>query len=100
MSLPIWLDCDPGHDDMMGIILAATNPKLSLRGISTTHGNQTVQKTFQNARRTVYLTGRRIPVYCGAGAPLKRESRVCPEIHGESGLGGVSWEDVDGLMGG
>jgi uridine nucleosidase len=41
----VWLDCDPGHDDALAIILAAYHPSLKLIGISTTHGNQTVDKT-------------------------------------------------------
>ena len=91
MKLPIWLDCDPGHDDMMAIIMAVLSPGLDLRGISTTHGNQTVEKTYQNARRTLVLAGKQVPVFKGYKEPLTRESKSCPEIHGESGLGGVDW---------
>ncbi|CAL5980335.1 Uridine_nucleosidase [Hexamita inflata] len=95
MKLPIWLDCDPGHDDMMAIMLASTSPALNLVGISTTHGNQSVDKTFVNAVRTTFLTGNRVPVYRGFAEPLTRQSKACPEIHGESGLGGFDWTDVD-----
>lgn len=97
-SLPIWLDCDPGHDDMMAIMLASTNPRLCLKGISSTHGNQTVDKTYLNALRTTFLTGNPVPVYRGYAAPLVRESRACPEIHGESGLGGFDWAEIDKLL--
>eukprot|EP00959_Pyramimonas_sp_CCMP1952_P181340 3791627-Pyramimonas_sp.AAC.3 len=48
---PLWLDCDPGHDDAMAIILAAYNPNVSLIGVSTVFGNQTVRRqAFYNSR--------------------------------------------------
>ena len=93
--LPVWLDCDPGHDDMMAIIMSATHPSLALKGISATHGNQSVDKTYINGLRTVFMTGKNIPVYKGYAMPLTRESRACPEIHGESGLGGIDWAEYD-----
>eukprot|EP00703_Trepomonas_sp_PC1_P002043 JAP94563.1 Inosine-uridine preferring nucleoside hydrolase family protein [Trepomonas sp. PC1] len=96
--LPIWLDCDPGHDDMMAIIMASVSPAVELKGISTTHGNQTVEKTYQNARRTTVLTGIQVPVYKGYSEPLIRQSKACPEIHGESGLGGVEWYKIDEML--
>ena len=91
------LDCDPGHDDLAMIMLAVYNPKLSVQYISTTHGNQTVNKTYLNARRTLTLIKRadKIPVYKGYSRPLIRDSIACPEIHGESGLGGVDWKKID-----
>ena len=94
------LDCDPGHDDLAMIMLAVYNPKLDVQFISTTHGNQTVNKTYMNARRTLTLIKRadKIPVYRGYSRPLVRESVACPEIHGESGLGGVDWSEVDKEM--
>lgn len=94
------LDCDPGHDDMVAIMLAAYSPLLDLQYVSTTHGNQTVEKTYTNARRTLTLIHRadKIPIYRGYSRPLTREGVACPEIHGESGLGGVNWADVDAAM--
>lgn len=94
------LDCDPGHDDLAMIMLAVYNPKLDVQYISTTHGNQTVNKTYINARRTLNLIKRadKIPVYRGYSRPLTRLSVACPEIHGESGLGGVDWSQVDATM--
>ncbi|OHT13170.1 Inosine-uridine preferring nucleoside hydrolase family protein [Tritrichomonas foetus] len=94
------LDCDPGHDDLAAIMLMVCSDKLDPQFISTTHGNQTVNKTYQNARRTLNLIKRadKIPVYRGFSRPLVRESVACPEIHGESGLGGVDWEPIDATM--
>ena len=94
------LDCDPGHDDLAMIMLAVYSSELDVQYISTTHGNQTVNKTYVNARRTLNLIKRadKIPVYRGYSRPLIRESVACPEIHGESGLGGVDWDPIDQTM--
>ncbi|PVU99207.1 hypothetical protein BB560_005544, partial [Smittium megazygosporum] len=89
-KIPLWLDCDPGHDDAIAIILAAHNPRLELLGISTVSGNQTVDKTTINAIKMLEAVGRpEIPVYKGAGKPLLRFTKNDPEIHGESGLDGT-----------
>ncbi|KAK8860329.1 Uridine nucleosidase 1 [Tritrichomonas musculus] len=94
------IDCDPGHDDLAAIMLLCYSPSLDLQFISTTHGNQTVNKTYQNARRTLNLIklADKIPVYRGFSRPLVREGVACPEIHGESGLGGVDWNPIDSTM--
>jgi inosine-uridine nucleoside N-ribohydrolase len=85
---------------MAMIMLAVYSPKLDVQFISTTHGNQTVDKTYNNARRTLTWIKRadRIPVYRGYPRPLIRDSVACPEIHGESGLAGVDWSEIDALM--
>ena len=49
MTLKIWLDCDPGHDDMLAIIMAALSPECDLIGVSTSAGNSTIENTTQNA---------------------------------------------------
>lgn len=49
MPLKIWLDCDPGHDDMLAMIMAALSPECNLIGISTSAGNSTIENTTQNA---------------------------------------------------
>ena len=60
MTTYLWLDCDPGHDDAMAIILAAhgMNPNVIVAGVSTTCGNQTLEKTTDNALRILHLIGR------------------------------------------
>jgi pyrimidine-specific ribonucleoside hydrolase len=86
----ILIDCDPGHDDMMAIMLACASPELQLAGITTVAGNQTGEKTYRNALRTLTLIGRTdIPVARGADKPLLRPLTVAPEIHGVSGLDGA-----------
>eukprot|EP00747_Dinoflagellata_sp_TGD_P220676 gnl/TRDRNA2_/TRDRNA2_92608_c0_seq1.p1 gnl/TRDRNA2_/TRDRNA2_92608_c0~~gnl/TRDRNA2_/TRDRNA2_92608_c0_seq1.p1 ORF type:complete len:340 (-),score=51.11 gnl/TRDRNA2_/TRDRNA2_92608_c0_seq1:53-1072(-) len=84
---PVWLDCDPGHDDAIAIILAGY--RTNLLGISTVAGNQTVENTTINARRMCIAAGLGdIPVYKGVGRPLLRENKPDFEIHGKSGLDG------------
>ncbi len=89
MSIPIVIDCDPGHDDAIAILLALASPEVELRGIVTVAGNQTVDKTTRNALKVLELGGRAdIPVVRGAAAPLRRPLRTAAHVHGESGLDG------------
>ncbi len=87
--IPIVLDCDPGHDDAIAILLALASPEVELVGITTVAGNQTLEKTTANALRILELAGRTdVPVYAGAAAPILRERDVAAHVHGESGLDG------------
>jgi len=88
MSTPILLDCDPGHDDAIAMLLALGSPELELRGITTVAGNQTLEKTTANAIRVLELAEADIPVAAGAGRPLVREPYVAADVHGETGLDG------------
>ena len=91
MSIPIILDCDPGHDDAIALLLALASPELEVLGVTTVHGNQTLEKTTQNALRVLDLVGRPdLPVAAGADRPLTRELTVASHVHGESGLDGPS----------
>ena len=86
---PIILDCDPGHDDAIAILLALASPEVELVGVTTVSGNQTLDKTTANALRVLELAGRGdIPVYAGADAPFMRKRDVAAHVHGESGLDG------------
>eukprot|EP00007_Cunea_sp_BSH-02190019_P008736 CAMPEP_0174231900 /NCGR_PEP_ID=MMETSP0417-20130205/2314_1 /TAXON_ID=242541 /ORGANISM="Mayorella sp, Strain BSH-02190019" /LENGTH=349 /DNA_ID=CAMNT_0015309863 /DNA_START=63 /DNA_END=1109 /DNA_ORIENTATION=+ len=85
--IPVWIDCDPGHDDAMALLLAGHHPRLEVLGISTVFGNQSVEKTTLNALKVLQVGGlEHIPVYMGQAKPLVRPGLLCPEIHGESGL--------------
>lgn len=84
----IILDCDPGHDDAVAIMLLAANNNLNLLGITVESGNQTLEKTGRNALNLAQYLNLDIPVSLGANHPLKRDILICPEIHGESGLDG------------
>jgi inosine-uridine nucleoside N-ribohydrolase len=86
---PILIDCDPGHDDAIALLLALASPEVKLLGVTTVAGNQTVAKTTANALRVLELVGRSdVPVARGAPRPLVREPFVAAYVHGETGLDG------------
>jgi purine nucleosidase len=86
---PVLLDCDPGHDDAVAMLLAAGSPALDLRAITTVAGNGTLEKVTYNAQRVCTLGGiRDVPVAAGADRPLRRELETAAHVHGESALDG------------
>ncbi|KAK4128811.1 nucleoside hydrolase [Parathielavia appendiculata] len=90
--IPIWLDCDPGHDDTFAILLAAYHPAIRILGVSTVFGNASLEKTTRNACSILTAIGKAsaIPVYVGASRALYRPAMHAPtDIHGESGLDGT-----------
>lgn len=94
MVLPVILDCDPGHDDAIALILALASPELKVLAVTTSAGNQTPDKTLNNALRILTLLGRDdIPVAAGAPKPLARELIIADNVHGESGLDGPKLPD-------
>lgn len=94
MALPVILDCDPGHDDAIALILALASPELKVLAVTTSAGNQTPDKTLNNALRILTLLGRDdIPVAAGAPKPLARELIIADSVHGESGLDGPKLPD-------
>lgn len=85
----VILDCDPGHDDALAILLAHGCPDIDLVGITTVAGNQTLDKTTLNARRVCTVAGiTDVPICAGAARPLVRPLVTAGHIHGESGLDG------------
>jgi inosine-uridine nucleoside N-ribohydrolase len=92
MATPIILDCDPGHDDAIALLLALASDELDVVGVTTTFGNQTLEKTTANALRVLELVGRTdVPVAAGAAHPLTSATPVvAAHVHGESGLDGPS----------
>jgi pyrimidine-specific ribonucleoside hydrolase len=89
VTVPIVIDCDPGHDDAIAILLALASPEVEVRGITTVAGNQTLDKTTRNALKVLELADRtEVPVAVGADRPLRRELRTAANVHGESGLDG------------
>jgi inosine-uridine nucleoside N-ribohydrolase len=88
--IPVLIDCDPGQDDALALLLALGSPELDVIGVSAVAGNQTVDKTAVNALRVLELAGRSdIPVAAGAERPLVGNLVVAADAHGESGLDGV-----------
>ncbi|MFB9904831.1 nucleoside hydrolase [Allokutzneria oryzae] len=114
MPTPIILDCDPGHDDALAILLAAANPAIDLLAITTVAGNQTLARTTLNARRVCTVAGiTDVPIAAGRSRPLCGDTAPVGariggvEVHGESGLDGphfgtpaveVSTKDAVALM--
>ncbi|KAA0151547.1 hypothetical protein FNF29_04471 [Cafeteria roenbergensis] len=96
-AVPIVLDCDPGHDDAMAILLACGLPDAELVLVTTVAGNVPVSSTTRNARRMLHACGRPdIPVVQGASRPLLREAVACHEIHGKTGMDGFDhWPSLD-----
>jgi purine nucleosidase/pyrimidine-specific ribonucleoside hydrolase len=89
VSTPILLDCDPGHDDAIALLLALGSDELELRGVTVVAGNQTLEKTTANAIRVLELARRGdVPVAVGSPRPLVREPFVAAYVHGETGLDG------------
>ncbi len=86
---PIILDCDPGHDDAMAMILAAYNPAINLLGITTVSGNGIINKVTENALRVCALAKINVPVAQGAGASLLGAVEAASDIHGETALDGA-----------
>lgn len=86
----IILDCDPGYDDAVAILLALGNPEIDLIGVTTVGGNQSLDKVTYNARAVLEKAhATHIPVYVGCDRPILRSQEVAASIHGESGLDGV-----------
>jgi ribosylpyrimidine nucleosidase len=94
----LWIDCDPGHDDAMALILALQNSAVDIIGVSLVAGNQSLSKVVQNACNILSVSGCRdqldFPIVAGSGTPLMRPELDhadvhCEDIHGESGLDGT-----------
>lgn len=90
MPIPVILDCDPGHDDALAILLALHRPELVVRAITTVAGNVDLAATTRNAQAVLALAGRPdVPVAAGADRPLVRPLRTAAQVHGTSGLEGA-----------
>ncbi|CAK7197481.1 Uridine nucleosidase 1 [Sporothrix eucalyptigena] len=90
--VPIWLDCDPGHDDVFAILMAAHHPALRLLGVSAVYGNASLKHTLWNATSILTAISKEndVPVYAGATAPIQRPPMAASaDIHGETGLDGT-----------
>lgn len=96
MAKKIILDCDPGHDDALAMTMAVASPKIDLLAVTTSAGNQTPDKTLNNAMRMLTLLHREdIPVAQGNRTPLVKPLETAPEVHGKTGLDGADLPDPD-----
>ena len=90
---PIVLDCDPGHDDALAMILAAHNPAIDLLAITTVSGNGIIKKVTENALRVCALANINVPVAEGAGNAILGYIEAATDIHGETALDGAALPD-------
>ncbi|OYO24952.1 ribonucleoside hydrolase [Enemella dayhoffiae] len=89
MPRKIILDCDPGHDDAIAMLLAHGSPEVDLVAVTTVAGNQTLAKVTRNAQSVATVLGMRgVPIAAGCDRPLIRGQEVAHTIHGESGMDG------------
>ncbi|MBD2783843.1 nucleoside hydrolase [Xenorhabdus sp. DI] len=85
----IILDCDPGHDDAIALLLAHGDPNIELLAVTTVVGNQTLDKVTHNALCVAHIANiHNVPFAAGCHRPLVREIKTAPDIHGETGLDG------------
>jgi inosine-uridine nucleoside N-ribohydrolase len=92
--MPIIIDCDPGHDDAIALLLALASPEVELLGVTTVAGNATLDKTTRNALVTLELAGRSdVPVAAGSEQPLRRPLVTAEHVHGTTGLDGPHISD-------
>jgi purine nucleosidase len=89
---PILIDCDPGQDDAIMLLLAIASPEdFNILGLTTVAGNVPLDLTQRNARITCELAGRaEIPVFAGSSRPLKRELVTAEHVHGGTGIDGFA----------
>lgn len=90
----IIIDCDPGHDDVMAILVALANQeKLNILGVTTVAGNQTLEKVTLNLRKLYTYLGISTPAASGCAKPISRELILGDFVHGESGLDGWDFDE-------
>ncbi len=86
--ISLLIDCDPGVDDAIGLLLAFASPDLNLLAVTTVGGNVPIDKTTRNARILRQIAGREdVPIYAGAARPLRRDPAGASDFHGHEGLG-------------
>lgn len=99
MKRKIIIDTDPGHDDVMAIMLAVKSGYFDIKAITTVCGNSTIQNTTKNARYVLDLLGRNdLQIFSGASKPLKR-SLIQAVVHGKTGLDGIKVSNNQELSG-
>jgi pyrimidine-specific ribonucleoside hydrolase len=87
---PVIIDCDPGYDDALALVLALGNEALDVRAITAVAGNVPLERTYKNAVRICHYFGKEVRIGLGAVKPLVRELETGEMVHSPSGLGGVT----------
>lgn len=97
MKRKVIIDCDPGIDDSLALMLALSMEELDVLGITIVCGNSPVEMGFENAKKILKKMNRLdIPIYQGAKKPLKREYVNALDTHGADGLGESFLDAVPG----
>lgn len=87
----VVIDCDPGIDDALALMLALASPELQVQAVTCVAGNRPLARTTDNAARLLALAGRQeVPVHAGCARPLAQPEPRCNLVHGEDGLGGAA----------
>ena len=87
-KIPVIMDCDPGLDDVIALIMAFANEKLDVKGVTVVAGNQTLKKVGDNALKVLSYINVDVPVALGSEFPLVKTLLTAGEVHGEDGIGG------------
>jgi purine nucleosidase len=88
---PIIIDCDPGQDDAINLLLALSSPDdLDVRAVTTVAGNVPLALTERNARQICDIAGRTdLPVFAGCERPMRRPLLTAENVHGKTGIDGI-----------
>lgn len=90
MAVKAIIDCDPGQDDAVALLLAFASPdEIDLIGITTVAGNVPLELTQRNARMMCDIAGSSVPVFAGCDEPMQRPLRTAEYIHGNTGIDGI-----------
>lgn len=87
--IPVIIDCDPGLDDVIALIMAFANDKLDVKAVTVVAGNQTLKKVGDNALKVLSYIDVNVPVALGSEFPIVKTLITAGEVHGEDGIGGV-----------
>ena len=97
MARKIIIDCDPGQDDAVALLLAFASPEdVELLAITTVGGNVPLELTHRNARMMCDIAGQQdVPVFAGCAEPMRRPLMTAEAIHGETGINGIDVFEPD-----
>ncbi len=88
-KIPVIIDCDPGLDDVVALLMAGRNDKIDLKAVTVVGGNQTLEKVGKNTLKLLSFAEIHVPVGFGFRGPIVREPVIAPEVHGDDGIYGL-----------
>ncbi len=94
-KIPVIIDCDPGCDDAIALLLAFASDRMDIKGVMVSAGNVNINNTTENARKLVGAFKPELKIAKGCEKPLFKTIVTAPEVHGESGLGSVRLPETD-----